>query len=140
MSDSTISESREEYSERFLEYIQAFAEIGKDSGIFPKTCHTCGVTYESFPDYIHRTSPLGHGLEPYTNSLDVLSTMQYRNCLCGSTLAITFTKKNYPMLERFWEMLGKESKATGKPLWDVVGEFREQCNRYIISRRAEKDG
>jgi hypothetical protein len=61
--------------------------------------------------------------------------MQYRNCTCGSTLVINFTKDEYPLLDRFWEMMGKEAKERGKPLWEVVSEFREQCNRYIMEHQ-----
>ena len=35
------------------------------------------------------------------------------------------------MLDKFWEMLGLESKSSGRPLVEVVSEFREQCNRFI---------
>jgi hypothetical protein len=37
------------YNERFLEFIKLFAQIGSDSRIFPKTCHTCGTVYRNFP-------------------------------------------------------------------------------------------
>jgi hypothetical protein len=120
------------YNERFLEFIRRFAQIGSDSRIFPKTCHTCGRVYRSFPEYIHNTSPAAHCLEEYGNAMDANFTMQYRNCHCGSTLTIAFTKETYPLLDSFWEMMGKESKATGKPLREVVAEFREQCNRYVV--------
>jgi hypothetical protein len=122
------------YNERFLEFIKLFAQIGSDSRIFPKTCHTCGTVYRSFPQYIHNTSPTAHCLEEYGNSVDANFTMQYRNCDCGSTLTIAFTKETYPLLDRFWEMIGKESKETGKPVQEVVTEFREQCNRYVVEQ------
>jgi hypothetical protein len=120
------------YNERFLEFIKLFAKIGSDSRIFPKTCRTCGRVYRSFPEYIHNTSPTAHCLEEYETAVDANFTMQYRNCGCGSTLTIAFTKKTYPLLDRFWEMIGKESKETGKPVREVVTEFREQCNRYVV--------
>jgi hypothetical protein len=127
-------EGRSEYNERFLEFIKLFAQIGSDSRIFPKTCRTCGRVYQGFPEYIHNTSPLAHCLEEYGKAMDANFTMQYRNCQCGTTLTIAFTKKTYPLLDRFWEMIGKESKATGKPLREVVTEFREQCNRYVVEK------
>ncbi|MEW6348301.1 MAG: hypothetical protein AB1646_04525 [Thermodesulfobacteriota bacterium] len=121
----------QDYDERFLEFIKLFAKIGKDSRIFPKTCRTCGRVYPSFPDYIHGTSPVAHCLEPYSRDEDVSTTMQYRNCSCGTTLVIRFTKETYPLMERFWEMLGRVSRERGVPLTDVVAEFRAQCNRYV---------
>jgi hypothetical protein len=121
------------YNPRFLEFIELFAKIGADSRIFPKKCGTCGALFRSFPDYIHSTEPVAHGLQDYSDVLDVPRTMQYRNCRCGSTLTIVFTKDVYPVLDRFWEMLGRESKETGHALKEVVSEFRDQCNRYIIA-------
>ncbi len=120
------------YNEKFLAFIKAFANIGADTRLFPKICHTCGKVYRSFPEYIHNTEPTAHCLEEYGSAVDASFTMQYRNCRCGSTLTIAFTKEIYPLLDRFWEMLGRESKETGKPLREVVTEFREQCNRYVI--------
>jgi hypothetical protein len=128
-----------EYNERFLAFIKEFARIGKDSRIFPKTCNTCGRVYASFPEYIQETSPIGHGFEPYTNALNVIRTMQYRHCSCGSTLAILFTAETYPLLESFWEMLGTEAETSGKDLRDVVADFREQCNLYIMEELDTSD-
>jgi predicted Fe-Mo cluster-binding NifX family protein len=129
---SVGKDERFNYNEKFLEFIKAFSKIGADSRIFPKTYHTCGIVYHSFPEYIHETSPTAHCLGEYGNAADANFTMQYRNCRCGSTLTIAFTKEVYPLLDRFWEMLGRESKETGKPLRKVVTEFREQCNKYVI--------
>jgi hypothetical protein len=130
---------KQEYNSKYLKYIEAFTHIGEDGRLFPKKCRTCGKEYKSFPDYIQRTNPVAHGLEPYTDSLDVLHTMQYRNCLCGSTLCINFTDDDYPLLESFWEMLGREAKEEGKPLREVVMEFREQCNLFM-EQHGKTDG
>ncbi len=130
------------YNEKFLPFIKAFSDIGRDSRLFPKTCHTCGRVYRSFPEYIQNTQPTAHGLEEYGSDVDPSFTMQYRNCRCGSTLTIAFTKKIYPLLDSFWEMLGRESKETGRPFREVVTEFREQCNRYVIENEelSSRDG
>ncbi len=121
------------YNPRFLEFIELFAKLEADSRLFPKKCGTCGALFRSFPEYIHSTEPVGHGFEDCSDTLTSPSTMQYRNCSCGSTLAIILTEDVYPILDRFWEMLGKESKETGQHLKEVVSEFRDQCNRYIIA-------
>lgn len=119
------------YNERFLEFIKLFACIGEDSRLFPKKCRTCGKEYQNFPDYLHETSPLQHCLEDYRGSSAELGTMQYRNCGCGTTLAINFTKDVYPLMDDFWEMIETEAKEKDKSVREVVSEFREQCNRYI---------
>lgn len=122
------------YNERFLEFIKLFAMIGKDSRLFPKKCHTCGKEFGSFSEYLQRTSPVEHGLEDYRDASDSFGAMQYRNCYCGSTLVINFTKDVYPLLDRFWEMIGIEARNRGKPVREVVADFREQCNHYIVER------
>ncbi len=119
------------YNKKFLKYIKAFGALGTGSRLFPKKCSTCGREYANFPQYIQRTSPVAHGLEPYKDSLDSIHTMQYRNCRCGSTLSVHLTEEDYPLLESLWEMLGRESKESGRPIREVVMEFREQCNRYL---------
>ncbi len=140
MQQQSTSEPNETqgYNKRFLEFIKLFAKIGKDSRIFPKTCRTCGRVYRSFPDYIHGTTPAAHCLEPYVNQADLPSTMQYRNCPCGSTLVIWFTKETYPLMDRFWEMIGIEAREQGVPVKDVVTQFREQCNRYVLEFRDDE--
>jgi hypothetical protein len=127
------------YNERFLEFIKLFATIGADSRIFPKTCRTCGRVYRNFPEYLQNTTATAHSLEEYGDTLDATFTMQYRNCRCGSTLTVVFTRQTYPLLERFWLMLAKEAKETKKPLREVVSEFRQQCNRYINEGRDGDD-
>jgi hypothetical protein len=127
-----------DYNPRFLEFIELFARIGDDSRLFPKICRTCGQEYKNFPDYIHRTESLAQGLADYSDVLDVPRTMQYRNCRCGSTLAIIFTKDHYPMLDKFWQTLDRESKERGLPILTIVSEFRDQCNRYVIEHHASQ--
>jgi len=123
------------YNERFLEFIKLFALIGKDSRLFPKKCRTCGKEFESFPEYLHATSPVQHCLEDYREASDAIGTMQYRNCACGSTRAIKFTRALYPLLDGFWEMIGREARERDTPVREVVSEFREQCNRYIMEQK-----
>jgi hypothetical protein len=128
-----VEDNGVKYNRKYFEFIKAFALIGKDSRIFPKKCRTCGREYFSFPEYIHRTNPRAHCLEQYSVPLDANQTLQYRNCACGTTLVIMFTKETLPVLDGFWETLGKESKRRNKPLREVVLEFREQCNRYVVA-------
>jgi len=123
------------YKKRFVEFIKLFSLIGKDSRLFPKKCRACGKEFQSFPEYIHATSPVQHCLEDYRDASDALGTMQYRNCACGSTLVIRFTRDVYPLLDAFWEMIGSEAKERDKPAQEVVSEFREQCNRYILEQK-----
>jgi len=131
MTSLAVNRRKGGYNKKFLKFIRAFAELGTDSRLFPKKCATCGREYSSFPDYIHRTFPVAHGLEPYKDSSDAIHTMQYRNCRCGSTLCINLTEDDFPLLESLWEMLGRESREQKRPVREIVLEFREECNRYL---------
>ncbi len=123
-----------QYNRRFMEFIEIFARLGEDTRLFPKKCRSCGKAYQSFPEYIHGTSAVQHCLEDYRDVSSGLGTMQYRNCSCGTTLTISFSQDDYPMLDRFWEMIGREAKKSSRPVQEVVSEFREQCNRYIVEQ------
>lgn len=138
VSGSSAVKQQRGYNDRFIEFIELFADIGANEKIFPKTCRTCGKVFQSFPEYIHQTEPVNHCLEDYRDVRDGFGTMQYRHCYCGSTLTINFTEDDYPTLDRFWEMIGKEARDRGKPAREIVGEFREQCNRYIIEHQLPK--
>ena len=124
------------YNPRFLKFIKIFAAIGRDERFFPKSCNTCGRTYGSFPEYMKSTTPVGHSLEDYAEAMDSPFTMQYRNCSCGSTLVISFTEGVFPILQEFWDTLKKEAEDTGKDVREVVCEFRDQCNHYLLSSKA----
>ena len=126
------------FNSQFVEFIELFATIGTDEKIFPKRCNTCGKIYQSFPEYIHRTEPEDHCLEDYRELREGFGTMQYRKCYCGSTLTIIFAEDDYPTLDRFWEMIGREAKERGTTIRDVVREFREECNRYVVEHSSPK--
>ncbi|HMK37350.1 MAG TPA: hypothetical protein VK463_19910 [Desulfomonilaceae bacterium] len=128
-----------EYNERFLEFIKLFDRIGKDERLFPKRCNTCGAEYHSFSEYLQGTTVLGHGLEDVKNVMHAPHTMQYRNCSCGSTLVLPLTADTYPELDRFWNMLQQEAGNTGRTLREVVSDFRDQCNRFILEQLLKEE-
>lgn len=128
-----------EYNEAFMKYIKLFAEIGTDTRLFPKRCSTCGREYHSFPEYIHATLPAKHCLEDYRDVSDGFGTMQYRNCRCGTTMLINFSQDIYPLLDSFWRMIEGQAKARNITVREVVDEFREQCNRFIIEDGASQE-
>lgn len=136
---STSREQSERRNKRFLEFIKLFHMIGKDDRLFPKTCSTCGAEYHSFSEFLQGTHPLGHGLEDVQSVMHAPYTMQYRNCACGTTLVLSLTADIYPELDRFWNMLQQEADETGQSLREVVADYREQCNRYILERMLEEE-
>jgi hypothetical protein len=137
--DSISREQRAGRNERFSEFIKLFHTIGKDDRLFPKMCGTCGAEYHSFSEYLQGTQPVGHGLEDVKRVMHAPYTMQYRNCACGTTLILSLTEQIYPELDRFWNMLQQEADETGQSLRQVVADFREQCNRYILDQMLEEE-
>jgi hypothetical protein len=124
---------------RFSEFIKLFHMIGKDKRLFPKICSTCGAEYHSFSEFLQGTHPLRHGLEDVTSVMHTPYTMQYRNCTCGTTLIVSLTSDTYPELDRFWDMLQQEAEESGQSLREVVADFREQCNQFIIDQILEEE-
>ncbi len=124
---------------RFSEFIQLFYMLGKHEKLFPKICRTCGTEYHSFSEFLQGTRPLAHGLQDASEVMHTPYTLQYRNCTCGSTLVLSLTAETYPELDEFWNMLQEEAACTGQSLSEVVLEFREQCNRYILDRILKED-
>jgi hypothetical protein len=57
---------------------------------FPKTCPKCSRVYDSFADFITRTTPSenGSGVAEYELDSHEKSVGIFRNCACGSTLMI----------------------------------------------------
>jgi hypothetical protein len=126
-------------NKRFSEFIKLFHMIGKDDKLFPKICGACGAEYHSFSEFLQGTRPLGHGLEDVKSVMRVPYTLQYRNCACGTTLVLSLTADTYPELDRFWNMLRQEAEETGQGLPEVVADFREQCNRYILDQMLKEE-
>jgi hypothetical protein len=135
MQDPTcIEEEHGEYDERFLEFIKLVAAIGKDEKLFPKDCRTCGTKYDSFPQYLCATTPKGHTLEDGSDVMNRPFTMVYRHCPCGNTLVLTLTQETFPVLDQMWAMLKLVAEERDQTLQEVVSQFVEECEDYILFR------
>lgn len=119
------------YTPRLLKFVKLFAAFGQDQKVFPKRCKNCGRTYRTFSEYMKATTPLDQSLENYESIQNTPYTIQYRNCSCGSTLALAFTEENFPMIREFWAALYEEARETGNSLRDVINRFRDECNQYM---------
>lgn len=61
---------------------------------FPRPCSTCGRVFESFSDFILKTTPIGEPVS-YDTMEDLIKdgghpvgSLSYVNCSCGTTLSI----------------------------------------------------
>lgn len=123
---------------RFLEFFKLFLALGCEAKLFPKKCRACGKEFKTFPEYIHDTHAVGHGLEDYSEAMRKPLTMQYRNCPCGSTLVLALTEDVFPLMERFWNTMKEVAEESDRPFKEVVNAFREQCNLFVIAEREKK--
>lgn len=121
------------YNPRFLEFIEKFVPVDTHEKLFPKECRTCGRTYVSLSHYLWGTVAKGHTLDDAEEVMGMPYTMTYRHCTCGNTLVLTFTAETYPVLTEMWAMLAEEAKGSGKPLIDIVADFVDQWERYLVN-------
>jgi len=124
-------------TEVFVDFFRLFAASLVDEKLFPKACHTCGRRFANFAHYLDTTLPKGHVMEDCSDVMDQQYTMMYRHCPCGNTLITVFTDETIPILDRMWEMLGKEAERSGIPLKELVREFNRQLDRYMKNRSAQ---
>lgn len=120
-----------DYKEPFLVFMEAFKAIDRNGSLFPKNCHTCGQVFRTYREYVECTIPKGHVLEDGSEVMGRSWTMLYRHCTCGNTLVLTLTDETYPDLDRLWAVLRQLAESTGKPLKEIVHNFREECDRHI---------
>ncbi len=77
----------------YIELYQGLKALSRES--FPKTCATCGTTYETLDSFIQKTMPLRDisGLKSSIDEGDEPIVELYRNCSCGSTLLDFFSNR-----------------------------------------------
>ena len=126
--------------DRFLEFIELLGGIDSHPGLFPKRCRVCGREFLSFPDYVKGTSARGHVFEDCQEVMGRPFTMMYRHCPCGNTLVLTLTDDIVPGLDQLWRMLRRDAEETGRPLREVVAEFGEGCDHYMIALLRSRSG
>lgn len=119
------------FNREFLEFLKLFARINYNKKLFPKSCRTCGKTFERLADYVCMTIPKRHSLQDCRAVMGMPFTMMYRHCTCGNTLVLTFTEESYPSLDDLWTMLRKESVDSGKKLEDVTEDFVDQLELFM---------
>ncbi|HMK33713.1 MAG TPA: hypothetical protein VK463_01510 [Desulfomonilaceae bacterium] len=123
-----------EYNERFLEFMRLFADMDTDENLFPRECRVCGTHFGSIREYFCATIPKGHCFENYCKpGADSGFMLLYRHCKCGNTLVLTLKEKEFPELNSFWQMLREEADDSERSLKEVVSDFADQCDCYLLS-------
>ncbi|MBI5251252.1 MAG: hypothetical protein HY912_17325 [Desulfomonile tiedjei] len=133
-----------ECNERFLEFVRLFAGMNANEGLFPRECRVCGTTFRNVAEYCYATYPKGHCFE---DCRDLAQSdpfmMLYRHCKCGNTLVLRITEKIFPDLDAFWQMLHHEAEDSARPLKEVIAEFSDKCDCYLLNLKdscgGEKD-
>ena len=83
--DVMLAERSEPGFERILEDVEAkLRALYREK--FPKQCGNCGRVYETREQYLHATRDLRR--ENCVFVEEVNKVMEFRNCVCGSTLTI----------------------------------------------------
>ena len=97
---------------------------------FPRTCPTCGCTYDSAEDYVRKTQALGgrSGFKGSESDDGKPMLELYRNCGCGSTLLEFFSERRDTTEEgqRRREVFGRivsRLEAQGVPREDARREL-----------------
>lgn len=72
---------------------------------FPKTCPNCGIVFNSFSEYLQKTTPVGDPVSYDLNEGEPkphkpLGTHADANCQCGSTLILSSKGMNPFMIWR----------------------------------------
>jgi hypothetical protein len=90
--DALVEFARHGIDEDLLRTLAAATkEIDRDldrlyAGKFPKTCNTCGRTYETRDEYLAATSELRMNSTFFDSS--EREVQEYRDCACGSSLLV----------------------------------------------------
>lgn len=131
--ESTAKAAQERYDPQFLKFLKEFETVFRHERLFPKDCRTCGRTFRTLAEYLLNTVPKGHSFEDCEETMRQPYTMTYRHCSCGNTLVLTLTEETYPYLRELWSMLHEKASRSGRPINEVVREFSDQWQHYIIT-------
>jgi len=122
-----------DYNERFSRFFRLFIEIDQVEGLFPRQCRVCQTTFAGMAEYCSATKPKAHCFEDCRGVDSTPFMMVYRHCSCGNTLVLTLGEKAFPSLDSFWQMLQDEAEESGRTLKEVVTDFTDQFDRYLLS-------
>jgi hypothetical protein len=110
-------------------------------GLFPKVCPNCGRTFSTFREYILATKRMGPSRSyeaefGHWDAQQLVGTVAWSNCLCGSTLALT--TEGMDMSRRF-ELLGW-MRVKLEELEMTPSDFLERLRDRVRERTASTGG
>lgn len=103
-------------------------------GLFPKTCPTCEVRYDSLHDYVARTVPAGAAVAYDVETGDwqpsqPLGTFALAHCACGTTLTITTDQMPLATRHLLLAWTKAEAERRGVDPQVLVAELRADVRR-----------
>ena len=116
------------------EFYKGLMLIERDT--FPKTCRTCGRTYETLEDFMTETDQVDHPsglMEFITGDVD-MGVGLFRNCVCESTLMSNFKnrrdtskegkahREEFEKLMGMLETKGMRTEKARKTLLSILGD------------------
>ena len=113
------------------------------SGLFPKTCRTCGRSYATLRDYVLTTSPNGPVI-PYDLELaelqatDPIGSVALAKCSCGSTMALTTQGQPLPQVQETLDWIRMESKRRGVSARQILADVRSKIRQRAMAEPTEE--
>lgn len=97
---------------------------------FPRSCACCGRSFEDFKTYVQRTKLVGGLTDVRTAETDPLAVLSWANCVCGSTLVLSFRPESRRHA-RFVRILEDEAIATGRSVEHLLLAMREEVRERM---------
>ena len=111
------------------------------SGLFPKTCPTCGRTFSTLRDYVRETRPIGATISYDAVAGDwaparPIGTLVLANCPCGTTMALTTEQMPLAMRHQLLAWIRTESERLGVAPEQVLGALRDRIRAAMAADSA----
>lgn len=108
-------------------------------GLFPRSCPNCGQVFNTYREYLEKTTPIG---QPVSYDIEMgewrpteaNGNFSFANCHCGNTLSLN--SRGMP-LTQIWQVLGwvkAESEKRQVPVSEILSYLRQEVRqRGLIS-------
>ena len=109
------------------------------TGLFPRSCASCGRVFPTLRQYILDTRPTGDAMS-YDAELSNWKTAKplggaaWANCPCGTTLGLTTDGIPLPEIHRLLEWIKAETERQGITQQELLASVRD-----VVRERALRD-
>lgn len=116
-----------------VEIIRRHAE-----GKFPMACSSCGHRFASLKEYLEYTTVLGNPISYDAQAgnwrpREPMGTLAFRNCRCGTTLAISSDGMGLVTLWRLLRWAKRESSSRGIGVGEVLEGIRRKIDQQVLN-------